>query len=81
LITAIANDIVVGDLGLSCPLLLEVLGEQLLVLVSTVFSDFFSEYLLEVLEEFISESSCTVAFLARKSLLVDFLAIASEAFW
>ena len=37
-----ANDSVVDDLGLSLLLLLEVLGEQFLILTGAVFADFFS---------------------------------------
>jgi len=42
LVTPIANDSVVDDLSLSLLLLLEVLGEQFLILTGAVFADFFS---------------------------------------
>lgn len=68
-------------LGLCLLLLLQVLCQQLLVLTCAIFADFFSENLLEVFEEFVSESSSTVALLAWEALFVDLLSITSEAFW
>jgi len=81
LVAPIANDSLVDYLSLSKLLLLEVLGKQFLVLTCAVFADFFSENLLEILKEFVSEPSGTVALLAWESLFVHLLAVTSEAFW
>jgi len=81
LVAPIANDSLVDYLSLSKLLLLEVLGKQFLVLTCAVFADFFSENLLEILKEFVSEPSGTVTLLAWESLFVHLLAVTSEAFW
>lgn len=60
---------------------IESLDQKFLVLRGAIFLDFVGQYFLQVSEELVVESTRTIALLARHALLVDFLAVALEAFW
>lgn len=80
-VTPIADAVVVNNFGLLLSLLLEMCGQHFLVLLSAVSFHLVVKDLLKILEKLVVYLACSVALLARQTVLVDHLAIALEAFW
>jgi len=80
-VTAIASDSMVNNLRLLLLFLCQVAHKKLLVLLSAVFRNLILKDLVEILKEFVVEISSALTLFAWKALLVDLLAVASEALW
>jgi len=78
-ITTIASNGGVNLLGLIGLLLAQVVAHKSLEGLSSVTVDFFSEHLGQLLVEGASQLTSSVASSARKTLLIDFLTVASPA--
>jgi hypothetical protein len=76
---SIAYDFGVNNFGLLFSFLLEVTGQQLLILLGAVGFDLIIQNFLEILEELIVDLTGAVALLARKAIFVDHSSIAFEA--
>lgn len=75
----VANDVAVNNFGLLFPLLLEMGGEKQLILSGAVRLYFVAQDLFEFLEKLIVQSSCSIALLAWKSVLVNHFSITLKA--
>ena len=80
-VAVVTGNVVVDHLILVLSFLLDVLDQKFLVLLSTVFSDLVRKNLVKVPKEFVVQFTGTVAFLARKTFLVHFFTVTSEAVW
>lgn len=79
--TSITDMAVMSHLVLFFSLFGQVLQEKLLILLGTVTFDLGLQDLVEVFEELVVKLAGGITFLARKALLVDLGAVASEAVW
>lgn len=80
-VASVADNLGVNNFGLLLSFLLEVTGQQLLILLSAVSFNLVVQNFLEILEELVVDLPCSIALLAWKTIFVDHFAIAFEALW
>ena len=80
-VAVVTSNVVMLNLVLVLSFLLDVLDQKFLVLLGTVFSDLIRKNFVKVPEEFIVQFTCTVALLAWKTFLIDFITVTSKAVW
>jgi len=59
----------------------QVRNKELLVLLGAVLGDLILKNFVQILEELVVKVACALALFTRETFLVNFFAIASEAFW
>jgi hypothetical protein len=80
-VASITNDFGVNNFGLLFSLLLEVSCQHFLIFLGAVSLYLVVKDFLKIFEELVVDLASPIAFLARKSVFVNHLSIALEAFW